>query len=70
VNKLVLGGRIYRWLLLFQEYDLKFIMNPWKLNVGPYHLSQILTREDVGNLDDNLPNTQLFSVQMVDDHFT
>jgi hypothetical protein len=46
VNKPVLGGRICRWLLLFQEYDFEVIVNPGKLNVGPYHLSQILIGED------------------------
>ena len=27
VNKPVLGGRICRWLLLFQEYDFQIIVN-------------------------------------------
>jgi hypothetical protein len=43
VNKPVLGGRICRWLLLFQEYDFEVIVKPGKLNVGPYHLSHILS---------------------------
>lgn len=33
VNKPVLWGRIFRWLLLFQEYDLEVIVKPSKLNV-------------------------------------
>jgi hypothetical protein len=70
VNKPVLGGRICRWLLLFQEYDFEVIVKPGKLNVGPDHLSWILTGEDAGNLDDSLPDAHLFSVQMVDDHFS
>jgi hypothetical protein len=44
-------------------------VKPGKLNTGPDHLSQILIGDDVGNLDDNLPDVHLFSVQMVDDHF-
>jgi hypothetical protein len=32
VNKLVLGGRICRWLLLFQEFDFEVIVKPGKLN--------------------------------------
>jgi hypothetical protein len=32
VNKLVLGGRMCRWLLLFQEYDFEVIMKPRKFN--------------------------------------
>jgi hypothetical protein len=67
VNKPVLGGRICIWLLLFQEYDFEVIVKPRKLNVGPFHLLCILTREDEGNLDDNLSDVQLFAVSMVDD---
>jgi hypothetical protein len=69
VNNSILGGRIYRWLLLFQEYDFEVIVKPRKLNVGPYHISWILTREDAGNLDDNFSDAQLFAVRMVDDYF-
>jgi hypothetical protein len=70
VNKPVLGGRICRWLLLFQEYDFEVIVKPGKLNAGPDHLSCILSGEDAGNLDDSLPDAHLFVVQMVDDYFT
>jgi hypothetical protein len=38
VNKPVLGGRIRRWLLLFQEFDFEVIVKPGKLNVGSNHL--------------------------------
>jgi hypothetical protein len=70
VNKPVLGGRICRWFLLFQEYDFEVIVKPGKLNAGPDHLSHILSGEDAGNLDDSLPDAHLFAVQMVDDYFT
>jgi hypothetical protein len=40
-----------------------------KLNVGPDHLSHILSGEDAGNLDDSFPDAQLFAVRMVDDYF-
>jgi hypothetical protein len=69
VNKPLLGGRICKWLLLFQEYDFKVIIKPGKLNVGPNHLSCILSREDAGNLDDNLSDAHLFIVRMVDDYY-
>ena len=39
VNKPVLGGRICRWLLLFQEYDFEIIVKPGRLNARPDHLS-------------------------------
>jgi len=69
VNKLVLGGIICSWLLLFQEYDVEVIVKPGKMNAEPDHLSRILSGEDAGNLDDNFPDAQLFAVRMVDDYF-
>jgi hypothetical protein len=58
----VLGGRICKWFLLFQEYDFKVIVKPIKLNTRPDHLSRILTREDVGKMDVSLPYVHLFAV--------
>jgi hypothetical protein len=66
----VLGGRICRWLLLFQKYDFEVVVKPGKINEGPDHLLHILSGEEVGNLDDSLPDAQLFLVKMVDDYFT
>jgi hypothetical protein len=63
------GGRICRWLLLFQEYDFEVIVKPGNFNSGPDHLSHILSGEDAGNLDDSLPDAHLFAIQMVDDYF-
>jgi len=54
VNKPVLGGKICRWLLLFQEYDFEVIMKPGRLNVGPYHLSLIEIGEEPTNLEEGL----------------
>jgi hypothetical protein len=69
VNKPVLGGRICRWLLLFQEYDFEIIVKPGKLNAGPDHLSRITNGEEPKNLEENFPDANLFSVQIVDDYF-
>jgi hypothetical protein len=38
-NKLVLGGRICRWLFLFQEFYFEVMVKPRKYNVGSDHLS-------------------------------
>jgi hypothetical protein len=70
VNKPVLGGRICRWLLLFQEFDFKVIFKPGNLNAGPDHLSRITNGEEPTNLEDNFPDAQLFSVQIADEYFT
>jgi hypothetical protein len=69
VHKPALGGKICRWLLLFQEYDFEVIVKPEKMNAGLDHLSWILIGEDAGNLEDSFPDAQLFVVEMVDDYF-
>jgi hypothetical protein len=69
VNEPVLGGRIFRWFLLFQEYDFEIIVKPWKLNVGLDHLSIITNGEEPRNLEENFPYVDLFFVQIVDDYF-
>ena len=56
VNKPMLGGRICRWLLLFQEYHFETIVNPRRLNAGPDHLSRLESGEEPTNLEDNLPD--------------
>jgi hypothetical protein len=55
VNKPVLGGRICRWLLLFQEFEFEVIVKPRKLNEGPDHLSRITNGGEPTNLEDNFP---------------
>jgi hypothetical protein len=55
VNKPVLGGRICRWLLLFQEFNFEEIVKPRKLNVGPDHLSRVTNGEEPTNLEDKFP---------------
>jgi hypothetical protein len=68
VNKPFLGGRIYRWLLLFQEFDFEVIVKPGKLNAGPHHLSRVTNGEEPTNLEDNFPDAQLFLVQIFDEY--
>jgi hypothetical protein len=56
VNKLLLGGRICRWLLLFQDFDFEVIVKLGKLNAGPDHLSRVTNGEERTNLEDNFPD--------------
>jgi hypothetical protein len=70
VNKVVLGGRICRWLLLFQEYDFEIMVKPGRMNKGPDHLLRLEHGEDPTNLEDTLPNAQLLAMRNIDDHFT
>ena len=69
VNKLVLVGRICRWLLLFQEYDFEVIVKPRRLNMEPDHLSRIETGKETTKLEEGLSGVQLFVVRILDGHF-
>jgi hypothetical protein len=69
VNKAMLGRRICRWLLLFQEFDFKLIFKPGKLNAGLDHLSRVTNGEEPTNLEDNFLDAQLFSVHVADEYF-
>ena len=69
VNKPVLGGKICWWLLLSQEFDFEIIVNPGQPNVGPYHFSLIESGEEPTSLEDNLPNVQLFAIDVVNKEF-
>jgi hypothetical protein len=64
VNKPVLGGRICRWLLLFQEYDFEIVVKPGRMNKGPDHLSRLEHGEQPTCLDDTL-----LAIRNIDDHF-
>ena len=70
INKLVLGGRICRWLLLFQEYDFEIIVKPGRMNKGPDHLSRLEHGEEPTSLEDTLLDAKLLSIRKMDDHFT
>jgi len=65
----VLGARICRWLLLFQEYDFEVVVKPGRLNAGPDHLLRIETGEELTNLEEGLPDLQLFATRIGNRHF-
>jgi len=54
---------------LFQEYDFEVIVKLGCLNAGPDHLSQIEMGEEPTNLEEGLPDAQLFIVHIADRHF-
>ena len=66
VNKPVLGGKICRWLLLFQKYDFEVIVKLGRLNAGPNHLSRLESSEEPISLEECLPDVQLFSIHIFD----
>ena len=44
-------------------------MNRGHLNVGPDHLSCIEIGEEPTNIDDGLPDAQMFRVDIAEDHY-
>jgi hypothetical protein len=56
VNKPVLGGRIFIWIQLFQEYDFEIIVKLGRMNKGPDHLSRLEHGEESTSLEDTLPD--------------
>ena len=44
-------------------------MKPGRLNAETDHLSQIDSGEEPSNLEDNLPDAQLFSIQIADEYY-
>ena len=50
VNKPMLGGKICRWLLLFEDFDFEIIVNLGRLNASPDHLSRIEIGEETTNI--------------------
>jgi hypothetical protein len=69
VNNPMLGGRICRWLFLFQEFDFEVVVKPRRLNAWLDHFSRITNGEEPSNLEDNFLNEKLFSVQIVEEYF-
>jgi hypothetical protein len=69
VNKTVFGGRICRWLLLFQEYDFEIVVKPGRMNKGPDHLSRLEHGEKPTSLEDTLLDAQLLAIRNIDDQF-
>ena len=69
VNKPMLWGNIFCWLLIFQEFDFEIIVKLGHLDDGPNHLSQIETCEEPTNIEDGLPDGQFLRVDMVDYYY-
>jgi hypothetical protein len=55
VNMPVLGGKICKWILMFQEYDFEIIVKPGRMNKGPNHLSRLEHGEETTSMEDTLP---------------
>ena len=65
MNKPLHHGRIFRWLLLFQEFEFEVVVRLGKLNVGPDHLSPIDTGEELTRVEDDLLDAHLFQIEAI-----
>jgi hypothetical protein len=62
MNKPITNGRITRWLLLLQEFDITIISNPRRENVFVDLLSRIKNDGDVLSIQYYFSEEKLFSL--------
>jgi hypothetical protein len=64
VNKPITNGRVTRWLLLWQEFNIIVLDRPRKDNVVVEFLSRINNEDDDIPVDDSFLNEHLFSLSV------
>jgi len=64
VNKPIMTSQIARWLLLLQELDFKVIFKPGRVHFLLDQLSKINHGEPTIGVEDQLPNAQLFNIEI------
>jgi hypothetical protein len=69
VNIPVLGGRIWRWILLFKEYDFEIVVNRGRMNKGPDQLLILEHEEEPTILEDTPSDEHFLSIRNIDYHF-
>jgi hypothetical protein len=62
MNKPISNGRVTRWLLLLQEFNITVLDRPGKDNVVVDFLSRIKNEDDDIPVDDSFPNENIFSL--------
>ena len=65
VNKSLHHWIIFRWFLLFQEFEFEFIIRLGKLNVGLKHLSRIDKAKEPTGIEDYIPDAHLLWIESV-----
>ena len=64
MNKPITNGRITRWLLLLQEFNITIIDRPGKENQVVDFLSKLQTEGEDVLIDDDFPDEHLFSISI------
>jgi hypothetical protein len=62
MNKPITNGRVTRWLLLLQEFNITMLDRPGKENVVADFLSRIHNEGELILVDDNFPYEHLFAI--------
>ena len=62
MNKPITNGRVTRWLLLLQEFNITIIDRPGKENIVAYFLSRIPHEDGTKPVDNTFPDEHLFDV--------
>jgi len=62
MNKPITPGRITRWLLLLQEFDITIVDKPGKDNVVADFLSRLENNTKGTPIEDSFPNEYLFAI--------
>ena len=64
MNKPITDGRVTRWLLLLQEFNITIVDRPGRENLVAYFLSHIQHDDGAKPNDDTFPNEHLFAVSI------
>jgi hypothetical protein len=64
MNKTITDGRVTRWLLLLQEFNITVLDRLGKDNVVADFISRIKNEDDDIPVDDSFPNEHLFSLSV------
>ena len=62
MNKPLTSGRVTRWLLLLQEFNITIVDRPGKSNVVAHYISRLNNLGGVIPIDDDFPDEYLFSL--------
>jgi hypothetical protein len=62
MNKSITNGRVTRWLLLLQEFNITILDKPGKENLVANFLSRINNEGEVVLVEDNFPDEHLFAI--------
>ena len=64
INKVIILGRLARWMLLLQEFDYKIIHKLGRNHFGVDFLSRATPEGETTDIQSNLPDAELFHIEL------